>query len=263
MKKIIAYLTITLISLCITGKPLAALFLPENSAAGVSTQARTQRVQAESSDVFLRVITDDTPFYADKSDDAPLFYLPYTYYVRIIDRGEIFCHVEYGKSGFTIDGFVPTDKLFSDGLAVENPYPDIYAETAATAVLYKDAGLSESSQYIFSGRKMYFYGNGLSPQGETVYFVGYNGKLGFVKESELLPFEIPLHPNELTFITPEPEPEQPQKQPDTTPAESVFSIRVAIFAVLGLAGVIAFIFALRKKPKTAPAASYYDENDYE
>lgn len=222
------------------------------------------RAYAEDNGEFLRVITADTPFYSDKTAETPLFYLPYTYYVRVLSRGELFCHVEYGSLGAAIDGFVPTDKLFYDGLSVENPYPNVKTLTATTAVLYKNAAMTDTVQYLFEGRELYLYGAYSSPQGKQVYYVGYNGKLGYVKEEEILPFTIENHPNELTFLTPPQSPEQPTEKPnDENEKDTTLNLRIAIFAVLGLAGVIALIIAVNKKPKAAPAASYYDENDYE
>ena len=35
--------------------------------------------------LYLRVITEDTPFYKNLEDAEPLFFLPYTYYVKIIE----------------------------------------------------------------------------------------------------------------------------------------------------------------------------------
>lgn len=220
--------------------------------------------RAEEQNEYLRVITDDTPFYSDKTAESPLFYLPYTYYVKVISGGDVFTRVEYGAGGGKIDGFIPTDKLYSDGLPVSDPYPQVRAVTAGTTVLYKDATLTVSIQYIFEGRELLYYGKFYSPQGKTLYYVGYNDRLGYVKEEDLTPFTVENHPNELTFLTPE-KPEEPvTKEPAADPAsETVSVIRIAIFAFLGLAGIIALIFAAGKKPKPSPAASYYDENDYE
>ena len=228
------------------------------------------RVSAEEPIGYLRVITEDTPFYADKNADTPLFYLPYTYYVKIIERGEYYTHVEYAIKGVSIDGFVPTNKLFEDGLPVTKPFPAITLTTSDTAVLYKDYSLSVSLQYVFEGRNLYYYGAMQSPQGKTLYYVGYNDRLGYVKEEDLMPFAVPNHPNELTFLkADDPEPETaPAVATDTSKQETAetdsnFNIRIAIIAILGLAGIIALVVALGKRPKTAPAASYYDENDYE
>ena len=214
--------------------------------------------RAEVKSEFLRVITEDTPFFSDKSADTPLFYLPYTYYVRVKDYGEVFTHVEYGNDGAALDGYVPTDKLFDDGLTVIAPFPEITATTATTAVLYASAETTTAVQYIFGGRNLYFYGTYYSPQGKTLYYVGYNDRLGYVKEEDLVPFTLSYHPNELTFLTPD-TPEQPeQKEPEKPSAQAVFDLRIAIIAVLGLAGLVALIVAFNKKPKTSPAASYYD-----
>lgn len=229
----------------------------------VSDQAKIKNAYAEVKSEYLRVITEDTPFYSDKSTDAPLFYLPYTYYVRVKEYGEVFTHVEYGTDGRALDGFVPTEKLFYDGLKVEHPFPDIETITAGTTVLYASADLSSAVQYVFAGRKLYCYGSDLSPNGKRLYFVGYNDRLGYVKEEDLIPFTLAFHPNELTFLEPEPT-EEPTPPPDDDPsAQTISDIRIAIFAILGLAGVIALVVAFNKKPKSSPAASYYDENDYE
>ena len=225
--------------------------------------ANVKNARAETKSEYLRVITEDTPFYEDKSANTPLFYLPYTYYVKVKEYGDVFTHVEYASSGNGIDGYVPTDKLFYDGLEVINPYPEINALTASTTMLYASADLTATVQYVFGGRKLYFYGTNFSPQGKTLYFVGYNERLGYVKEEDLVPFTLSYHPNELTFLTPDP-PEEPKTEEQEKPSvQAVFDLRIAIIAVLGLAGLIALIAAGSRKPKTSPAASYYDENDYE
>lgn len=225
--------------------------------------AEVKTARAEVKSEYLRVITEDTPFFADKSADAPLFYLPYTYYVKVKAYGEVFTHVEYAAEGHAIDGYVPTEKLFSDGLKVESPYPEVTALTAGTTTLYLTAELNSTVQYVFGGRKLYFYGTNFSPQGKALYYVGYNDRLGYVKEEDLVPFTVNQHPNELTFLKPEPTEEPKPEEPENPPAQSVFDLRIAIFAVLGLAGIIALIVAGSRKPKASPAASYYDENDYE
>ena len=229
-----------------------------------------QTVNAIETIEYLRVIDEDTPFYADKTSDNPLFYLPYTYYVRVLERGDFYTHVEYAVKGYSMDGYVPTNKLFYDGLTVTEPFPSVTVTTAGTTVLYKDDALSSSLQYIFEGRAMYYYGKYFSPQGKTLYYVGYNNRLGYVKEEDLMPFTINYHPNELTFLkSEEPEPDTSATDNGTKTAEqpaendAVFNLRIAIIVVLGLAGFIALAVALGKKPKTSPAASYYDENDYE
>ena len=218
------------------------------------------KVNAES--VYMRVITEETPFYKNADDVAPLFYLPYTYYVKVLESNASVTHVEcYGNGGTAaIDGFVPTDYLFKDDLTVENPYVVLTITTVGTAVLYEDTTLSTPLQYIFADRELNYYG-ALNHESGMIYYVSYNGRLGYVKEAEVYPFSIPNHPNALTFLTPDtPTPDQ------TTPegeSGGVFGLKVAIIVCLIFAGIVALFIALGKKRNQTAAAAFYDENDYE
>lgn len=221
--------------------------------------------KTHASAVYQRVITEDTPFYKNVTDVSPLFYLPYTYYVKVLSENNGFMHVEcYGTNGSpALDGYVPSGVLFNDGLTVINPYLTLTVTTAKTAVLYEDSSLTNAVQYLFSDRELQYLGAYPTPQG-NIYYVGYNGRLGYVKEEAVIPFTITNHPNELTFITPEEPPEEPPVKDDETPiAEDYFEIKIIIIACLIFAGLIALFIALKQKPKTNTAASYYDENDYE
>jgi len=212
---------------------------------------------------YLRVITEDTPFYKSLDDSLPLFYLPYTYYVKAINDVGEYTHVEIydSTSQIALDGYVPKNLLFDDGLAVSSPYLSLKITTADTTVLYKDSSLTTPLQYVFPDRKMDYYGK-LTMATENVYYVSYNNRLGYVKESSVVPFLIQNHPNELTFIVPE---EPPETQPDTpSVTEDFFGLKIIIIVCLVFAGIIALFFALGKRPsKSYTATGYYDENDYE
>lgn len=221
-----------------------------------------QTATADFSGKYLRVINDSTPFYKNANETTPLFYLPYTYYVKPLGTVGTLTHVEcYGNGGIaTIDGYVPTDLLFDDGLSVTNPYVVLELTTANTAVLYKDIFLSEPMQYLFAERQLKYYGN-ITVGEERAYYVSYNDKLGYVKENDVYPFLIADHPNELTFL-PQETPELPkEEQPPNT--SDLFVLKVTIFVCLIFAGLIALIIAFKGKPTKKIAVSYYDDNDYE
>ncbi len=217
---------------------------------------------------YRRVITQDTPFYSDADGANLLFYLPYTYYVRIIEYGETLTHVECFGTGSSIalDGYAPTEMLYPDELPVQNPYMEKEITTISTAVLYADRNLTIPLQYIFSSRTLKYYGQTSSDKGANLFYVGYNNKLGYVEENTVMPFEIPLHPNELTFIKPEQPPEQttPEQPESEQPTNNTLTIiRIVVIACLLLAGVIGLLIAIKNKPKTQTNTSYYDENEYE
>ena len=232
------------------------------------------RANAEAGDFYYRVITEDTPFYADKAGTQLLFYLPYTYYVKVLSRDTAMCRIEVYGTGATaaLDGYAPTDMLFSDGLEVKNPFVNLEITTSSNAVLYGDSALTTTLQYVFPARGLRYYGSLPADDGLFLFYVSYNNRLGYVKESEITPFVIPNHPNELTFIKKQTEPEPaPTEQPtdddsnaeaDKTADESVVNLRIVIICCLAFAGVIALFIAFKSKPPRRKQ-NYYDENDYE
>ncbi len=222
---------------------------------------------------YRRIITENTPFYSDISGTNLLFNLPYTYYVKILEEGANFTHVEcFGQgNSIAIDGFVPTDMLYDDKLSVVNPYLEKEITTVSTAVLYADKTLTSPIQYLFASRALKYYGQITALDGTVLFYVGYNNKLGYVEESAVSPFEIPLHPNELTFIVPETPPEEVEppldgednNEQNKMPIDSLTTIRIIVIACLILAGLIALFVALKNKPKNQLNSGYYDENEYE
>ena len=215
---------------------------------------------ADASGDYLRVITTDTPIYEDRAMSKMLFYLPYTYYVRIISVEGDAAHIEYsGDFAPAIDGYTHYSLLFKDGLSVENPYPALTVKTCKTAAFYSDYGLINNIRYVFPERNLYYYG--YVSFGETyVYCVSYNGNLGYVKEDGLYPFTVADHPNELTFIKKEPEVEETFTETAINKENNTFILRIIVIGCLILAGLIA-AFAVRR-PKKSDSVAYYDENDF-
>ncbi len=228
---------------------LSALYTPKKIA------------RALSSNEYLRVITTDTPIYLDQLGTQLLFYLPYTYYVKVLSIGETFAHVEYlGDDGtLAIDGYVPFDMLYKDDLSVANPYPRLTLTTCAPCVLYADPSLSSPVCYLFENRNLTFLGNYVNENTKTtLYYVCFNGRLGYVEETGLFPFTLENHPNPLTFI-----PEEEPIIPEAEPSENLTTLRITIIACLLSAGLITLALALRKNVKPVKQTYYYDENDYE
>ncbi len=229
-----------------------------------STVLSFPAIKATAQSPYLRVITNDTPFYSNVTDEKPLFYLPYTYYVKVIRESAGFYYVEYcGENGsICIDGFIPKDLLFDDGLSANSRYPNVSVLTADTAVLYSDSELQQIEQYVFSNRVLCYYGQTIATDGEIIYFVSYNNRLGYVRESEVIPFTIPNHPNPLTFI-PEPTPDPPEvQQPSDSTSQTTANLRLIIIACMIFAGVVALFLVTKSRP-SKNNSSYFEENEYE
>ena len=208
---------------------------------------------------FKRVMTDDTPFYTDESASELLFYLPNTYYVKILSENNGLAHVECFNGGLApaLDGYVPSEFLVENPLYSGNPFLNLTITSTSSCILYSDPSLSQNLQYVFAGREMFYYGVYTRSQGENLFLVYYNDKLGYVKESGVVPFTVSPHPD------PMPQPEQPEQQTTPTPENAPFdTIRTAIIVCLVLAGIVALLLLLKKKNKPVTVATYYDDNDY-
>ncbi|MBQ9514432.1 MAG: hypothetical protein IJR66_05620 [Clostridia bacterium] len=243
MKKLLLLISIILIS-----------FIPVFSANAISETR------------YLRVINSETAFYSDENDESFLFYLPYTYYVKVIKIKENYLHVELlPENAPSLDGYVKKNDLYEDGQEVVSPYPSLTIKTLNDCAFYKDKYCSNAMTYLFKDRSLNYYGYYKSGENQFVYFVSYNGKLGYVKESDVIPFDIVHHPNVLTFL------EESDIAPETvstfSPEESEDytnnheTLKLVIVILLMLAGALAlFIAIFPKKPKKEE--NYYDENDF-
>lgn len=251
MKKI-AYLSIIM--------TLLSLFIPSPSVAN-----------AQSTNGYARIINDNTPFFSDSTGLDLLFYLPYTYYVKVIETQNEFLHVEYGgySDNLTIDGYVLKSQVYFDELVVSSPYPNVQVQTCDGCALYKTSSMLEPVMHIFKDRTVKPYGTSVAPDGSIIYYVSYNNTLGYVYEKHLKPFTLNNHSNPLTFLKPEVKPENSENTPNdtqtsTTEKSDFFSLRIVIIICLVFAGIIAFFVAMKHGGKKAPDfSSYYDENDYE
>ena len=219
---------------------------------------------------FRRIIDDTTPFYSDKQGNNLLFYLPYTYYVRVLEKGDWLSRVEIvGENVISIDGYVPTDMLFDDDLAVSSPYVNLNVKLKNTATMYDSPSCLNAIHIVYSDRDLNYYGTVMRDDGVRLFYVSYFNKIGYVYENDVVPFTIPNHPNELTFIvTEEPSPpetnQEPTEETQQPDSSSVLSnVRIIIFTCLIFAGLLAIVFAFKNKQKPIKETNYYDENDYE
>ncbi len=223
--------------------------------------SQNKPVYASTQTEYLRVLDKTTPFYKNIYDTDPLFYLPFSYYVKVIGHSGDYYHIElHGDNGqVAIDGYTPAELLYDDDLPVLMPFLKLSITTVSTAVLYSDISLSSPLQYIFAQRNLYYYGEIITEQG-TLFYVGYNNRLGYVKESDVYPFIIKNHPNDLpSNSTNSPSEEMPSNTNDN----NVFGLRAIIIVCLIFAGAIALFVCLKSGQNKQKNLNYYQENDYE
>ena len=85
-----------------------------------------QKASAETfNGLYACILSDDTYFYATKSEKSGLFVLPKTYYVKILSTADDFCKVEYlTDSALTqkVTGYCKTDELTFVEYIPNTPY---------------------------------------------------------------------------------------------------------------------------------------------
>ncbi len=209
---------------------------------------------------YLRVIDNSTPIYRDKNGQDFLFYLPYSYYVKVIEEYSTLLHVECfgGQNAPLIDGYVPKDKLLSEPSPTRLPYLDCTVTTFSATVLYQDALCTKPLRLIFADRTLGYYGS--VGEDTFIYFVCYMGDTGYVKEDTLTPFQVPVHPDP---ITQESVPLPDDKQNLTTNvAPNYNGLKLAIIVCLLMAGVIALFSVIKRKPNANTCVTLCEEDDY-
>lgn len=244
MKRLILSFMVIIISAIITWSPIIS-----------PISNRINRVKANVN--YLRVTSEDTPLYSNANGTDLICYLPYSYYVVAFEETGLFTRVEiYGLDCPAIDGYAPTYMLTTQKAQAVNPFPTLTVTTEKNCVLYTDTDLSGSVQYLFAGRNLRYLGYYFDGQKEGLFLVGYLDKIGYVKESDVYPFTLPLHPDPLPIDEPEETPTQPTTSQNP-------ALKYGIIICLILAGVIALLVVFRPK-KNSPVANdvFYDENDY-
>ena len=185
---------------------------------------------------FYRVKTRGVYFNASPTLNASLFELPVGYYVKKIGESGDYYHVEcFGNSPLTplLDGYVLKSAVTES--SATDPYLTFSVTTASSTVLYEDKSLSVPIQYIFKDRVLGYYGM-METDHHIIYMVSYNGKIGYVKESDLTPFTVPSHPTPLE--------DPPATTPNTTTdiesenGASGTNLKITVIVALALATLI-------------------------
>lgn len=158
---------------------------------------------AEDAAEYLRVEKEGVVFYESADELSPLFFLPYSYYVKKCGEAGDFYHVEaYGENGTpAIDGYVKKSDVNVANSPV-SPFLSLSVLTETSSALYETPALSTVAQVVFKNREVAYYGDYVSDSGARLYYVYYNGKTGYLQEDALAPFTVPAHPTPVSVENP-------------------------------------------------------------
>ncbi len=210
---------------------------------------------------YKRVVNEKTPFFIDEKGVSCLFYLPKGYYVKVLSTNDNFLHVECFGSGGTpsIDGYVEKNSVIDCLSQVTSPYLSMQVKTSCSCVLYEDTSLNQTLHLLFKDKTLFYYGEAVSDNGQNLICVYYNGKIGYVKETDVYPFSVPNHPEPINAQNSTPSQARTEITTDTSLGQ-FNGLKTAVIVCLFLAGIIALCIALRKKGDSSCATLLDDDN---
>ena len=207
-------------------------------------------VKATDKDTYALCESSNVKFYSDASTDAFLFYLPESYYLKVLSKGANFTHVEcFGNQNAPLlDGYVLSDSVRFLTEDISEPYLDFSIQTATDTNIYGDSDFSSVVMHVFKNRSLTYYGNAYDKTGGYIYYVSYNNRFGYVSEKDVMPFTLPVHSG---YVLP-----TDKTEPDTSvTSKTQENIPLVIIIIMSFACLV-IMFSLLKPVKNKRT---YDE----
>ncbi|MBE7090650.1 MAG: hypothetical protein E7363_01920 [Clostridiales bacterium] len=219
---------------------------------------------------YVRVINPNVTLYRAPVEhrDYALFYLPETYYLRVIDAQGGFYEVEYqdGENGFPVlYGYVKKDAVSLD---YPTPTPPFYEQQTLSVIkaCYVYVSPSENGELLataLQGQTVRLYGAYPDKSGENMfYYVRLGHTMGYLPASACTP---PLHiPHPDPVITPSVSvsvmPSVGENVPSQVlPVQKTDILKIALILGVCLTVLLALYTAFRPKK---PQERYFDEDDF-
>ena len=206
----------------------AALALPSPAAAASADGEKRYAVAA----------TEDVWFYTAESEDARLFLIPCTYYVRVLDEGELYCTVEYQADDAPykkVLGYCRTEQLLFVDFVPVRPY--LRKQVTLTYTLPDAGGLGDAELGAVE-RTFAYYGE-RTESGQLYYYVFDGERFGYVPAD--LPVEYERNDDYLQAISGEGDAET---EPEGSES-SVGGVQIAVICILCTAAVAVAVLVMR------------------
>ena len=214
--------------------------------------ASAEETAPEPREVYAVAARADVWLYAEENEDSGLFLLPYTYYVRVLERGEEYSAVIYGEDAApyrTVEGYCKTDMLTFVDFVPERPF--LKLEVTVTYTVPGSSSQMGNGTFDEIERTFHYYGT--SYLGTQRYFyVLSDGVFDYIPAARDVNYE--LNTDYLTeTVAPAPE-----EEPEAAPPSGLSALEIAAL-VLGVVAVAAIaFFVLRGRKSPAPS----DESDF-
>ena len=215
---------------------MASLLLPP-----LPLSVSAEELPAPASEVYAVAARSDVWLYAEESEESGLFLLPYTYYVRVLERGEEYSSVVYGEEIApyrTVEGYCKTDMLTFVGFIPERPFLKLEVTVTYTV----EGSSSEMGNGTFDEIERTFHYYGTSYLGtRRYYYVLSDGVFDYIPAERDVTFELNT---DYLAETVAPVPEEPAPEPSA--ALSPVGIAALIVGIAALSAIVFFVLRGRK-----------------
>ena len=199
------------------------------------------------SEVYAVAARSDVWLYAEESEETGLFLLPYTYYVRVVERGEEYSAVVYGEDIApyrTVEGYCKTDMLTFVDFIPERPFLKLEVTVTYTV----EGAASEMGNGTFDKIDRTFHYYGTSYLGTRRYFyVISDGVFDYIPAERDVTFELNTDYLQET-VAPAPE------EPEIEPASTLSPVGIAAL-ITGILAVCAIAFFVLRGKRPSPSES--------
>ncbi len=218
---------------------------------------------------YVRVVAPEVTLYRAPVEhrDYALFFLPETYYLRIVDEQGGFYEVEYqdGESGFPVlYGYVKKDTVSTD---YPTPTEPIYEKQTLSVIkaCYVYATPWEGGELLataLSGQTVRLYGTFPDKTGESLfYYVRLGHTMGYISAQNCTAPLFSPHPDPIltpsvsVSLSPS---QNAEKPPIITPVKKTDVLQIILILAICLTVLLALYTAFRPKKNTE---RYEDEED--
>lgn len=227
----------------------------------------TPKSSAKASVNYAMVITENACFWSDASQKYLKFYLPYSYFVKVVTVGAEYSRVIYmdgDKNHPECEGYVKTSDLNFEISPSDSPYPKLTLFCETSDVLFSDVEIKSPLTVINKNTQAIYYGE-ITHDAENYVFVYANGYAGYVRKSAFSSFSLPTHESLAELISRnESEKSTNGSQPNEIKSENtfdVFGVKTIIIAV-ALIVLLCFIYVILRPDKSLKSEhSFFKDYD--
>lgn len=202
---------------------------------------RAEETQTPAAEVYAVAARNDVWLYAEENEESGLFLLPYTYYVRVVERGEPFSAVVYGTDEApyrAVKGYCKTELLTFVGFVPKRPF--LKLEVTVTYTVPGTSSEMGNGTFDEIERSFHYYGTSYLGT-RRYYYVLSDGVFDYIPAERDVTFELNT---DYLAETVAPVPEEPAPEPSA--ALSPIGIAALIVGIAALSAIVFFVLRGRK-----------------